>query len=530
MQHRRSILVRSAAFPLFDDGYGLLDRFVSDREIIPAGGIRGIIIVFLKESLDELISCKAVDRYGSVIGNDHSVRRLIKNIALRSDEFFQNVIACLKLSEFDQAGSIGNDFTVISASGETELRACDAVARKSVVVLPDLKTVVWLIDDSEFTVNQRIHDIVAVHIINCNFSCRVAVDCIDSVKQNMIVVGRDLCHLIRAHLKVNDMDNAVTVGRYDHIDRCLIIGITGDRERDVRKRDGVIAPVYRAAFIEIKVAVDTGRVAQHPHIGILIDADHKTVVNGPVVLALAHRLAYMYDAVLVDRDRHLGVVLKIIVYAVDFLEIIRTSRDIVEQYPALRVRRQSGIDIIIVMRSTPETENYSRDRNELSGGLVDLRVDLKDLNIRDLAETDLSVILMVDGEIVVLGILSEFDRVQQIDVVERDRIGCFARDRVGCFHKHGHGDGLVGVENELLIIGGHTKIYGKSCCILKVGIVGAVGRDPDIVMIRKNIIRVNIEGFDKVSGECLGIVKFPVYSVGSEHAHVKALQNTVPVG
>ena len=106
MQHRRRVLIRCAAYPLFDDRNGLLDRLVSDREVIPVVRIRGSIAVLLEEILNEFISGQTVDSNGAVAGNDYDVVRLVKFVSLRSDKFFQNVGSGLESGEFDQTGIV----------------------------------------------------------------------------------------------------------------------------------------------------------------------------------------------------------------------------------------------------------------------------------------------------------------------------------------------------------------------------------------------------------------------------------------
>ena len=276
--------------------------------------------------------------------------------------------------------------------------------------------------------------------------------------------------------------------------------------------------------------MDTGRVAQHPDAGIFVNADHQTVVNGPVVLTLAYGFADMDNAVLVDRHRHQHVVLQIVVNAVDFLEIVSTSRDVAELDLTLRVRGQRYVDIIIVMRRAPEAEHDTRDRNELAGGLIDLCVDLQDLDIRLLTEADLSVILMVAGEVRKLRIFTELHRVQQVDVVVRDRIRRLAGDGVGRLHEHGHVDRLVRFENVIIPVCILAQVDRECGGICQSRIVRICRRGPDIGVLRKVVVLGDIEGFDEIVSERRGIVKFPGNTASGKNAHVEALQDTVPVG
>ena len=77
---------------------------------------------------------------------------------------------------------------------------------------------VRFVHDRKHAVFQRINDLVAVHIVNGDLAGGIALDGINSVKQDVLVVGGDLDHFVRTHFQVHDMDDTVCCGGHDHID------------------------------------------------------------------------------------------------------------------------------------------------------------------------------------------------------------------------------------------------------------------------------------------------------------------------
>ena len=288
--------------------------------------------------------------------------------------------------------------------------------------------------------------------------------------------------------------------------------------------------VFCTSLIKIKIAVDARRVAKRPETCIWVNADDQAVVNRPVVLAVAYGLADVNNAVLIDGDRHLDVVLQIVIDSADFLEIILSSRNIVEQYLALVVGGERYVDIVVILRCSPESEDNTGNRHDLAGGLVDLGVDLQDLDISDLTEADLRVILVVAREIRKFRIFSELHRVEQVNIVIRDGIVRLALERLGRFHEHGHGDRGIRFENVVGIGRRLAQVDSERGGVFKRRIVGIGGLRPDVSMIGKYVVRGDIERFNTVAGKRSGIIQFPGDTALGKHRHIEAPEHTVPLG
>ena len=212
MQYRCRVFLRRSADPLFDDGDSLLDGLIADREVIPVGSVDLIIVVFLKEIPNELISGQAVYSHRTVLRNNYYVRGLIKFIPFWSHKFFKNICTGSKLVKVDQTGCLSNSLLVVVVTGQAELCAADTVTWDRVVIFPEMQIMIRLVNDREHTVLKRVNDLIAIHVVNGYLAGGVALDSKHLVKQDVIAVCSNLDHLVCTHFKVHDMDNTVSLG------------------------------------------------------------------------------------------------------------------------------------------------------------------------------------------------------------------------------------------------------------------------------------------------------------------------------
>ena len=229
------------------------------------------------------------------------------------------------------------------------------------------------------------------------------------------------------------MDNAVTAGRYGHVDLVGVERRAVDQERYVRKRRRIVLSDNFTDFIKVEVAVYALFVAEYPRCRVFVIADDERAVRVERV-RVVYQFAEDDVAVMVYRDSYRCVVLNEIVNTVKLLQSVDSARDTAEVDNAEAVCRISVINIVSVVRIAPQTEYDAGDRNDLAGGLVYVVVDLQDLDLSHLAERDLGVILMVQRRIGKLGIVSEFNGIKQEYIIIRDRIRSFAFKSVRRFH------------------------------------------------------------------------------------------------
>ncbi len=259
------------------------------------------------------------------------------------------------------------------------------------------------------------------------------------------------------------------------------------------KRRRVVFADNSADFVKIEIAVDAFLVAEHPGFFVFVITDDDIAVRFIGISAVADGIADEDVAVMVDGDRHFGVVFDEVVYTVLFLQRVGTARQVAERDYALTVGGIGIIDEITVERIAEQAERDSGDGNEFPGGAVYVVVDFEHFEVGDLTEGDAGVILMVERSVGKFGIVTEFDGVEQINVVVRRGVGSFAVEGVGSFHIHDRGDRARRIHNERLTAFQLAYIDSKRGGFGKVGIAGAGGCDPDIVMLRKVIVRGSVQ-------------------------------------
>ena len=492
MEHRSD--VRSLAFrkahPFFYDGDGAFLGRVGDGEIIEA---RAGSAAAGKVFVDELLHRLAVDGDVAVFIYEDRVILFIEFEPFGGHELFEHVSAGDEVFEEYYTVGTGSLLVVIIIAGELEGSAGDRVVGRF-VVLPEFELVIRSVDDGEIAVFERIHGVAFfVNVADGDYSVGVADHREFGIQREIVFGGRSLDHRISTSFEVLDMDHAVAAGRYGHIDFIGIVRRTVYEERHVAERRRVSGAGDLAEFIEVEVAVDALFVAEHPGFFVFVVSDNDVAVGFVGICAVADGLADEDVAVMVDGDRHFGMVFDEVVCAVLFLQRVGAARQVAERDYALTVGGVGIIDEITVERIAEQAERDSGDGNEFPCGAVYVVVDFEHLDVGYLTEGDAGVILMVERSVGKFGIVTEFDGVEQINVVVRRGVGSFAVEGVGSFHIHDRGDRARRIHNERISVGLLAQVDSERGGFRKVGIAGAGGGYPDIVMLRKVIVLGSVQ-------------------------------------
>ena len=529
MEHRRLIglLAVFKAFPDLDDGYAALLGFVGDREIGDITDVEAGSVEFPEEILDEFVSRFAVDGDIAVLIHHHNVDGLVEDVPLGSFQLLQEVSAGLQIRKRDTAVGSGDLLGVVVLSGQLESGSADAVGVGG-VVFPQIELVVRSIDDDVFAVFKREYPLAVFGlVIDRDFSGGVTADLVGHVGQDVSESGLGLDHIVRTHFKVRDMDDAGRVGGEIHLDLGAVIGVAGEVERNVRDKGRLVRMSDDlSVLIKVKVAVDTLAVPEDP--GVVLQLVHHDIAVLIVeVVTFSVGLADVDHAVLVDGDRHKGVIDEIIVYSRNLLKGIFTPRDIVEGHLSFRIRGKGDVYRVFILGIAPETEADARDRDDLARGLVLVKIDLQQIDVSDLAEADPGVVLMVERAVRELGIVAEFHGVVKVDIVQRDRVDILAVDSRRRLHIYRDRQRALRVQDEFRVGLRPSQVDGKRPGVLKSGIVRALRLRPDalreIVVVGDSETR-DIEVFD------LGIVQVRLDPVGVENAEIESHKGTAPVG
>ena len=323
------VFIRLSAFPILDYCDLLCDGFIRNREIIPVGSI-----CVCKQSrilCKEIIKRLVVDENDSVHVDCNSVVSFIKREPFGSFYLSENIAAGFQTCELYKTVAAGSLFAVVVTAVQFELGAGNFVS-VGFVVLPESQRMIRIINYCEHPVLfiKREYNSLSFVVVYRYFAGFVTFDLELFIQKDIIRIGGGLDQVVSTFFKVSYANDTVASRTYGHIYGVAVIRLAGDKERYIRQRSSIILAVYVTMFIEIEVAVDTRRVAECPYAVFI--SDNKISVYSVRLVCFAFGYYDGNYTVLVDNDRHFGVILQIIVYAVNFLEAVCTSGNIGKVY------------------------------------------------------------------------------------------------------------------------------------------------------------------------------------------------------